>query len=151
MNAHAHGSSTHLICPACGAENRVPTQRLGPEAVCGKCRARLFPDEPITLSPDSFERHLAKDGVPLLVDFWAPWCGPCLSMAPMFKAATPALIPRARLAKLDTEAHPGPSQRLGIRGIPTMILFRGGREAGRISGAMETSMILRWAEGRLAA
>ena len=134
----------HLLCPNCGVENRVPVQRLGDRPVCGQCRAPLFPPKPFNLDGTALERHIARDGVPLLVDFWAAWCGPCRVMSPKFEAAAALLAPRARLAKLDTEAASETAMRLDIKGIPTMILFSNGREVARTSGVMETSAIFRW-------
>jgi thioredoxin 2 len=142
--------SVHLLCTRCGVENRVPSTRLVDRPVCGQCRVGLLPDTPFAVDGDALERHIARDGVPLLVDFWAAWCGPCRTMAPRFEAAAAMLRPRARLAKLDTEAAPETAARLGIRGIPTLILFAGGREVARTSGVMETSAIVEWTTSQLA-
>jgi thioredoxin 2 len=142
-----------VVCPACDAGNRVPAERLpadAAKAVCGKCKARLFPGEPVSLADASrFRRHIEGSGVPVLVDFWAEWCGPCRMMAPEFEKAAAVLEPRVRLAKLDTDAAPDAAAPYGIRGIPTLILFSEGREIARQSGAMQAAGIVRFVEANL--
>lgn len=140
-----------LVCPACGAINRLPEQRLADRPVCGACRARLFAGAPLACDAAGFERHLAHDGVPVLVDLWASWCAPCRAMAPEFAAAAARLEPRMRLLKLSTEEAPEVAARLGIQGIPALLLFRGGREVARHAGLMRAAEIERWALGALAA
>jgi thioredoxin 2 len=137
-----------ITCPACGAVNRVEPARLG-EAACGRCRAALARDRPVELDAAGLERELAKSQLPLLVDFWAPWCGPCKSMAPAFAQAAAGLSPQVRLAKLNTQDHQAVAARLGIQSIPTMVLFKNGREADRVSGALPAPAIVEWARARL--
>jgi thioredoxin 2 len=136
--------SIHIVCPNCHTTNRVRADQLGSAPTCGQCKQALFDAHPVALDEASFDKHLTRNHIPLLVDFWAPWCGPCRQMAPAYAQAAKELEPQVRLAKLDTEAHPQPAARFNIRSIPTMILFKGGKEAARISGALPASEIVRW-------
>lgn len=133
-----------ITCPACASRNRVPRDRLSSGGKCGRCGSPLFNGHPVTLTAANFDAHASRSGIPLLVDFWATWCGPCRQMAPQFEAAAADLEPLVRLGKLDTEAEQAIAGRYGIRSIPTMVLFSGGRELARQSGAMPRSAIVNW-------
>lgn len=137
--------TTHIVCPHCRTVNRLPTARLAERPNCGRCRKRLFEGHPIALTTADFNLFAAREDIQLLVDFWAPWCGPCRMMAPAFEQAAGQLEPRFRLAKVNTEEEHALASRFGIRSIPTLILFHHGREVGRQAGAMDTRDIVRWA------
>ena len=134
-----------VACPACLAANRVPKARLGEDPKCGKCGAALLDGTPAELGEAEFEKFVARTGLPVLADFWAPWCGPCRAMAPHFERAAAELKDRVRLVKVNTEEAPGLAQRYGIRAIPTLVLFKGGVEAKRMSGALDAGALARWA------
>ncbi len=139
----------YLVCPSCQTKNRIPADRTGKHPNCGQCGSALFPDAPFDLDETELNKHLGSDSIPLLVDFWAPWCGPCKVMAPMFASASQKLSPSVRFAKLNTEYAPGAGQRFAIRGIPLMILFDKGREVARSAGARDTKGIVDWVETNL--
>ena len=141
--------AVHIVCPECDAVNRVPQDRLGDGAKCGKCHTQLFSGRPLPLDERRFALQVSRSDLPLLVDFWAPWCGPCRMMAPAFEEAARMLEPRARLVKVNTEEAQGLANRLGIRSIPTLALFRGGREVARTAGAMDTRRLVAWARQHL--
>jgi thioredoxin 2 len=137
---------SHLACPHCQAINRVPTPRLDQHPNCGQCHQPLFTGQPVELTQTNFARHIDRSDISLLVDFWAPWCGPCKMMAPAFAQAASILEPRVRLAKVNTENEQALGAQYNIRSIPTLVLFKGGREVARQSGAMGTQDIVRWVQ-----
>ena len=136
----------HVVCASCQATNRVARERAADGARCGSCKQPLFQGHPFALTGKSFDRHLKSDDLPLVIDFWANWCGPCRMMAPAYEQAAARLEPRVRLAKLDTDAEPDIAGRYGIRGIPTLIAFRNGKEVARQSGAMDAGRLVAWIE-----
>ncbi len=135
----------HIVCPHCAAVNRVPADKLGDQPTCGQCKQALFEAHPTELSSSNFDRHIGRSDVPVVVDFWAPGCGPCRMMAPAYEQAAKQLEPGMRVAKLNTEEAQELAARYNIRSIPTLALFRNGREVARQAGAMDAANIVRWA------
>lgn len=137
-----------VTCPHCHRKNRMPPEKLTAHGSCGACKQSLFTGKPVALTNNSFAQHLGGD-VPIVVDFWAPWCGPCRQFAPTFEAASATLEPSVRLVKVDTEAEPALAQRFGIRSIPTLMMFKKGKEVARVSGAMQAAQFQQWVKAQL--
>ncbi len=141
-------TTRHIVCPHCEAVNRIPADRLGDAPNCGKCRRGLFAASPADVSGEAFRKHISRNDIPVVVDFWAEWCGPCRMMAPEFERASAELGAAARLIKLNTEHAPDVAAQFSIRGIPTLIMFRDGREVARQSGAVRAADIVAWVQAQ---
>ena len=142
-------AALHIVCPHCDTINRVPQARLSDGGRCGQCRQALFDGQPVALDSPRFERQLEKSDVPLLIDFWAEWCGPCKMMAPEFEKAAAAIEPRARLVKLNVDEEPAIASRFNVRSIPTLVLALHGRELARSAGARSAVQLVQWVEQEL--
>lgn len=144
-DANPNADARHVVCPRCAATNRMPSGRNARAANCGACGQRLFDSHPAEVDAGALDRHLRSSDIPVLLDVWAPWCGPCRAMAPNFARAAEALEPEFRLLKLNADNAPEVTARLGVQGIPALFLFRHGVVAARTTGAMDTNAIIAWA------
>lgn len=142
-------TAKHIVCPHCGSINRVPGDRQAADANCGTCKTKLFAAKPLAVDGAAFERHTAKNDIAVLVDVWAPWCGPCRAMAPQFERAAQMLEPDVRLLKLNSDEEQAISARYGIRSIPTMLLFKDGKLKAQTAGAMDAGRIAAWTKANL--
>lgn len=139
----------HIVCPVCQTTNRIPAERLEQRPLCGKCKNALFSGQPLALTGAQFQLHISKNDIPVLIDFWADWCGPCKMMAPAYAQAATRLEPQVRVCKLDTEQEQAIAAHYQIRSIPTLALFKAGREVARQAGAMGANDIVRWVSSHL--
>ena len=146
MNATAATNELiHLVCGLCDSVVRVPPARFAEDPRCPSCHNPLFEDHPLDLKSASFDKHISRSDLPVIVDFWAPWCGPCRALAPHYEEAARLLKHKVRFAKVNSDEEPGVSSRYGIRGIPTLVAFRNGREVARQVGGLDLARLLRWA------
>jgi thioredoxin 2 len=137
-------NTKHIVCPSCDAINRIPVDKMDAGPACGKCHKALFNNHAVKLHAGNFQKYLKRNDIPVVVDFWAPWCGPCKMMAPAFEQAAIELAPYVRLAKLNTEDEQSLGAQFNIRSIPTLVIFKNGREVARQAGAMDVSAIKTW-------
>lgn len=137
-------AAIHIVCPHCDAVNRIPADKPAQAAKCGRCHRAIFEGKPVDVDNGRLEKHVKDNGIPVVVDFWAPWCGPCRMMAPAYARVAAQLEPKVRLLKVDTQANPAAAETYNIQAIPTLMLFRGGRTVDRVSGALDEGSLRQW-------
>ena len=140
---------THIVCPYCDGTNRIPSDKTPNEAKCGRCKKSILDTTPIELSTKNIDQHIKKNDIPVIIDFWAPWCGPCKMMAPNFEQASRNFRARVRFAKVNTEEQQSIAGRFNIRSIPTLILFKDGKEIDRVSGALDANQLTQWINSKI--
>lgn len=142
-------NSIHVVCPACGSVNSLPAERIREKPKCGKCKGLLFDGRPMQLTSETFGKYILRSGLPVVVDFWAAWCGPCKMMAPAFAQAASQLQPMVLFAKVNTENEQEIAGQYRIMSIPTLVIFRGGREIARQSGALDSNRLIAWIQANI--
>ena len=140
---------THIVCPYCNGTNRLASNKIPNEAKCGRCKKSIFDTKPIELTNENITQHLEKNDIPVIIDFWAPWCGPCKMMGPNFEQAARNYKAKVRFAKVNTEAQQSLGAHFNIRSIPTLVLFKGGKEIDRVSGALDANQLSQWINSKL--
>ena len=140
---------THIVCPYCDGTNRIPSDKTPNEAKCGRCKKSILDTTPIELSTKNIDQHIKKNDIPVIIDFWAPWCGPCKMMAPNFEQASRNFRARVRFAKVNTEEQQSIAGHFNIRSIPTLILFKDGKEIDRVSGALDANQLTQWINSKI--
>jgi thioredoxin 2 len=137
-------AAVHIVCPHCDAVNRIPADKPAQAAKCGRCHRSIFEGKPVDVDAVRLEKNIRDNDIPVVVDFWAPWCGPCRMMAPAYARAAAQLEPKVRLLKVDTQDNPAAAEKYNIQAIPTLMLFRGGRTVDRLSGALDERSLQQW-------
>lgn len=140
---------THIVCPYCNGTNRLPSTKIAEDAKCGRCKKSIFDTLPISLTTDNISQHLEKNDIPVIIDFWAPWCGPCKTMGPNFEQASRNFKTKIRFAKVNTEEQASLGGHFNIRSIPTLVLFKQGKEVDRVSGALDSKSLTSWINSKL--
>ena len=140
---------THIVCPYCNGTNRLPKDKITEDAKCGRCKKSIFDTKPLELNKDNISQHLEKNDIPVIIDFWAPWCGPCKMMGPNFEKAALNYKTKVRFAKVNTEDQQSLGAHFGIRSIPTLVLFKNGKEVDRVSGALDATQLSQWINSKL--
>ncbi len=139
----------HIVCPFCNGTNRLAKDKISDEAKCGRCKKNLLDTTPIELNTENINQHLQKNDIPVIIDFWAPWCGPCKMMGPNFEQASRNYKAKVRFAKVNTEAQQSLGAHFNIRSIPTLVLFKKGKEVDRVSGALDANQLSQWINSKI--